>query len=119
MYKRHFVGNTGEEIACMYLIKNNYKILNRNFNCKQGEIDIIAKKNKEIIFIEVKTRTNKKYGNPIEAITIWKRKHLIKAIEYYLYLNKLENSFISIDVIEVYKKNNKFYINHIKGAIEK
>ena len=119
MYKRHFVGNIGEDIACKYLTKNDYEIIQRNFSCKQGEIDIIAQKGKEIVFIEVKTRTNRKYGNPIEAVTTWKKKHLIKAIEYYLYVNKLENSFISIDVIEIHKKKNKFCINHIKSAIEK
>lgn len=117
MYLRHITGKNGEKIAEKYLLENNYKILEKNFNCRQGEIDIIAKEDDEIIFIEVKTRTNKRYGNPIDAVTNTKQKHLKKAIEYYLYINKLENSFIRIDVIEVYKKGNNISINHIKKAI--
>ena len=70
--KAQLVGKTGEEIAEIYLIKNGYKILERNFSCRQGEIDIIARDIKEIVFVEVKTRTNKKYGEPIDSITYYK-----------------------------------------------
>lgn len=117
MYKRHTIGKEGEEITSQYLLENNYKIIERNFRCKQGEIDIVVKDKEELVFIEVKTRTNKQYGNPIDAVTNLKKKHIIKAIEYYLYVHKLENIFVRIDVIEVYKKDNKYYINHIKNAI--
>ena len=94
-----------------------YKIIERNFSCRQGEIDIIAKDKDEIVFIEVKTRTNKKYGEPIDAITYYKKKHIIKSIKYYLYIKNLENAFVRIDVIEVYQKKDGFFVNHIKGAI--
>ena len=69
MYKSHITGKIGEKVAQEYLIKNDYEILVKNFRCKQGEIDIIAKDKNELVFIEVKTRTNKKYGNPIDAVT--------------------------------------------------
>ena len=61
-------GNLGENIACEYLEKDGYQIITRNFNCFYGEIDIIAIKNSELIFIEVKTRCQNEYGQPIEAI---------------------------------------------------
>ena len=112
MYIRHNLGKTGEEIAEIYLIKNGYKILERNFSCRQGEIDIIARDIKEIVFVEVKTRTNKKYGEPIDSITYYKKKHLIKSIQFYLYLKKLDNAFIRIDIIEIYKKDDVFLNNH-------
>lgn len=117
MYIRHNLGKTGEEIAEIYLIKNGYKILEKNFSCRQGEIDIIAKDIKEIVFVEVKTRTNKKYGEPIDSITYYKKKHLIKSIQFYLYLKKLDNAFIRIDIIEIYKKDDGFLIKHTKGAV--
>lgn len=117
MYERHITGKEGEEIATEYLSQNGYKILNRNFNTKQGEIDIIAKEKEEYVFIEVKTRRNKEYGEPIDAIDKNKIKHLKKAIKYYLYINKLENKFIRIDVIEIKYIKNKICINHIKKAI--
>ena len=62
-----------------------YKIIERNFYANQGEIDIIAKDKKEIVFIEVKTRTSFKYGYPIDGVNSYKRHHLFKACNYYLY----------------------------------
>lgn len=117
MYIRHSLGQTGEDVAEIYLLKKNYKIIERNFSCRQGEIDIIAKDKDEIAFIEVKTRTNKKYGEQIDSITYYKKKHILKSIKYYLYIRKLENAFVRIDVIEVYQKRDGFWVNHIKGAI--
>ncbi len=110
--------NYGEELAANYLSKKGYKIIERNFECKQGEIDIIALYGKELVFVEVKTRTDMSYGEASEAITIFKLKHLINSIKYYLYTRNLQDEFIRIDVIEVYVKNNKIKINHIKKAIE-
>ena len=75
------------------------------------------KEDDEIVFIEVKTRSNVACGRPSEAVNQVKQKHIKKATKYYIYLNKLENYYIRIDVIEVYLKNNKFYINHIKQII--
>ncbi len=82
----------------------------------QGEIDIIAKDEKYLVFIEVKTRTNQKYGEPRDAVDKNKRKHIINTIKYYLYKNDLENAYIRIDIIEIYIKKQKTYINHIKNA---
>jgi len=114
MYERHEIGKEGEEYAAKYLEENGYKIIQRNFECKQGEIDIIAKDKEEYVFIEVKTRQNFHYGMPCEAVTKNKQKHIWNATKYYLYSHKLENKFIRFDVIEVYKKKNEFKVNHIK-----
>ena len=88
-----------------------------NFNCIQGEIDIIAKDNNEIVFIEVKTRTSKKYGEAKEAVNKNKQKHILNAAKYYLYKNCLENAFVRIDVIEVYLEGNAKVIHHLKQAM--
>ena len=76
MYQRHELGQIGEELAALYLERNGYKIIERNFRYKKYEIDIIAKYNKELVFIEVKTRSNKIYGRPIEAVNNIKQKHI-------------------------------------------
>lgn len=120
MYFRKEIGNRGENLACKYLNKNNYKIIERNFYCKQGEIDIIALDNtkKEIVFIEVKTRTNIKYGRPVEAVDKNKQKHIKQVIKYYNYKNNIKNIPIRIDVIEIYIQKETLKINHIKQAIQ-
>lgn len=76
----------GENAACSYLSKKGYKILERNFRKSYGEIDIIAKKDNILIFIEVKTRSSNKYGTPFESIAPWKLKSLLHAAKFYKYI---------------------------------
>lgn len=111
------MGNLGEEIASKYLNENGYQILERNFYTRHGELDIIAKQNDEIAFIEVKTRSNHSYGNPREAVTPIKQKHMYQAAKYYLYKTKQENAFTRFDVVEVYVSKEKIKINHIKQIL--
>ena len=89
-------GQSGEELACAYLVQQNYQILERNFTCKQGEIDIIAfdNKNKELVFIEVKSRTSAKYGLPSEAVGKNKKRHIIRVAKYYCYIIRNSKSLI-------------------------
>lgn len=117
MYYKQETGKSGEDIAVEYLEKKGYTIMERNFKCNQGEIDIIAIDKQEIVFVEVKTRSNKNYGLASEAVNKQKKKHLVGAIKYYIYVRNLENDFIRIDVIEIYINDKKAYINHIKQAI--
>lgn len=122
MLEKHYkndskcLGDRGEYIANYFLIKKGYKILKRNYRCFSGEIDIIAKDKKEIVFVEVKTRRNTHYGKPVESITFQKKKHIYDTAKYYLYTNKLCNKFIRFDVIEIYVVSKKVYINHIKNV---
>lgn len=118
MHFRQEIGRWGENLACKYLEENNYKVIDRNFLCQQGEIDIIAKdiNQKELVFIEVKTRSNLKYGNPIEAVNKEKQKHMVQAIKYYIYRNHIKDIPIRVDVIEVYIVQN-CKINHVKQVI--
>lgn len=120
MVQKQVIGKIGEEIATQYLIKKGLVIVERNFRCRQGEIDIICKQKKELIFVEVKTRTNMKYGEPIEAVNKTKRKHMNRAIEFYLYSKKLTNEQVRIDVIEVYLEDYEkktYRINHVQNVI--
>lgn len=117
MYARHILGKKGEDEAVKYLEKEGYRIIERNFSCRQGEIDIIALDEDYLIFIEIKARTSTEYGLPSESVTGRKIKHLTKAIQYYLYKRNLEKANIRIDVIEVYVKTDKYEINHLKQII--
>lgn len=110
-------GNSGEDIAVQYLKSHGHIILKRNFYCKQGEIDIITKDKNEIVFIEVKSRSNTEYGLPSESVTKQKIQHLYKTAGYFLYKNKMLNEFVRFDVVEILIKSGKFNINHIKQII--
>jgi putative endonuclease len=111
------IGKFGENEAVKFLENRDYNIIARNFSCKQGEIDIIATKENEIIFCEVKTRSNKKFGEPIDAVDINKQKHILNSAEYYLYKNNLINNYVRFDVLEVYVDGGKVIVNQIKNIL--
>jgi putative endonuclease len=111
------LGRKGEKEAKKYLEKLGYIIARQNFKCAYGEIDIIAIDGNDIVFIEVKTRCSKKFGEARESVNTYKRKHIKKATAFFIYKYKLENKYIKFDVIEVYKKSEKYVINHIKNVL--
>jgi len=73
-------GNNGENVAASYLLQNGYGILERNWRFKHWEIDIIAFRDNKLHFIEVKTRTSKKFGNPEQSVTEKKMNSLKKVL---------------------------------------
>lgn len=120
MNTKQTIGKFGEDVSCEYLRKNDYNILDRNFSCRQGELDIIAydTKTNEIVFVEVKTRTSFNYGFPSEAVNRIKKTHLLNTIKYYLFRNGLEDKFVRIDVIEIVIDtiNFRYKLNHLKNV---
>ena len=95
------IGIDGEKLASNFLIKRGFKIVQKNFVCKLGEIDIIAQKDHKIHFIEVKTRIGLSKGQPYEAVNSNKLHHIKNTIEYYLLKNNIKNSKLSIDVVSI------------------
>ena len=113
-------GGCGEDAACNYLKKHGYKIVERNYRCKFGEIDIIARKKGVLIFAEVKTRTSDEYGTPAQAVTYYKRKNVINSAHMYVLKNPTDSD-IRFDIIEVYGNFDGGVfcvdeINHIENA---
>lgn len=107
-------GRFGEEEAKEYLQNEGYYILDQNYQVRDGEIDIIARDDEYLIFVEVKARNKMDYGRPMEAVTKSKQKKIIKTAEYYLYEHQNLNYQPRFDVIEVNFSTNK--IKHIKNA---
>lgn len=95
------IGILGEEIAEKYLLRKEYRIIKKNFQCKLGEIDLIVEKKGVIIFVEVKTRTTLDYGEPFESITLYKRKRIKRLAEYFLMNEKYQNKLVRFDVISI------------------
>lgn len=109
------LGSDGEEIACQYLSSLGFKILNRNYHSRFGEIDIIANDNNCLVFVEVKARSNSSYGTPLEAITSSKLSKLIKTSQFFINQNKLGDVDYRFDAVEVLFDNGKTNINHLKS----
>lgn len=102
MAQHLMTGELGEKEAAKHLQVNGYCIIERNFKCKLGEIDIIAKDNNTIVFTEVKTRKNNSYGTPGQAVSIKKQKKIINTALYYLKTNNKFNENVRFDIVEVW-----------------
>ena len=115
------LGAWGEEKAARYLRLHGYSILERNFSCCAGELDIVAKKGKFIVFAEVKLRKNAEFAEAREFVTYAKQRRIIATAQLYLSTHDwdLQPRF---DVIEVYApdgvQSRKVQINHIKDAFQ-
>lgn len=119
-FKAKDIGDRGEKYAISYLKKHKYKILERNFNTRLGEIDIIAERKEKIAFVEVKTRHSNSLTMPCEAVDFGKQQKIIKTAKIYLAKNETDK-FCSFDICEVIidSSNLKLIsINYIENAFE-
>lgn len=107
-------GEIGENIASKYLISKGANIIERNYKIKSGEIDIIAKLDNELVFIEVKSRTNNKYGSPSESVNNKKINKITNTAKYYMLINNLYDTPVRFDVVEIYFQDKK--LKHIVNA---
>ena len=111
------VGRKGEDLACRFLKKDKYRILEKNYSCRQGEIDIIAEDRKGVLcFVEVKARSRDDYGLPIEAVTYSKQKKLLATAFIYLESNKIESKDMRFDIVSVDLSSDETQI--VKNAFD-
>ena len=95
------LGREGEYRAARFLAEKGYKILDRNYNTRSGEIDLVALHNGEVVFVEVKTRTSDAYGAPELAVTPQKQRRMIKAALGYIKYKKLHQVPCRFDVVAI------------------
>ena len=115
---RKTLGHQGESAALGFLQTHGFKILETNFRTRAAEIDIIAKDHETLCFIEVKTRSSIKKGLPKESVTPSKQNKIILGASFYLKKNRMLESRIRFDVIEVFEKKGRFEFNLIKNAFQ-
>ena len=108
------VGRKAEEMACRYLKKQGYRLLERNYRAGHHEIDLVMRLGDVIVFVEVRARSSAAYGTPGETIGAAKRRFLVMAAERYLMENRLTGAPARFDVTEVYLAENR--IRHIENA---
>ena len=101
MNEKQKYGQQGEDLACKYLKKHCYKILERNFRCPLGELDVVALHKGVLVFIEVKARNTLKYGRPADAVDEYKQQKLKRLAELYINMHNKLNMHARFDVVEV------------------
>ena len=107
-------GKAAENIAASFLEKKGYKILERNFYSKFGEIDIIAKDKDTLVFVEVRSKSYSSFGNPEETVNIFKVKKILKTAQFYILKKNPDFKEIRFDIISFLHNN----ISHIKNAFD-
>lgn len=118
-FKRLALGRSGENLAAKHLKKKGYSILYKNFRTHCGEIDIIARYQDVLIFVEVKTRSRGEIGSPLQAVTGRKQHQISKVALEYLSRNDLFDKDARFDVISIIcDSNNKTEIEHIENAFD-
>lgn len=98
---RQGLGRTGERLAAEELARRGYLILEHNFRCSYGEIDLVAEDENDLIFVEVKTRRGNAFGLPEEAVTLRKQQKIVQVASYYLDLHACSERSWRIDVVAV------------------
>ena len=116
---KHRVASRGEKIAADSLKKKGYHILEKNYRCPLGEVDLIAEKNKRLFFVEVKTRTGERYGSGKEAVHEKKQHKIAQLAQYYLKAKRKRDMSISLSVVSILlKEKGKPEVEWIPNAFE-
>lgn len=112
---RRKIGAEAERQIKAYLTERGYVILEMNYRCRQGEVDIIARQGHYYVFIEVKYRSSGKYGMPEEAVGSGKQRRISRAALYYLYSHQLPDTTpVRFDVAAIYEQK----IHYIQNAFD-
>ena len=95
------LGENGERMASRHLLNQGYSILEKNYRCRYGEVDIVAQQGAELVFTEVRTRRGTEFGTAQESVTATKAKHLIAASQHYLERHSLTDLDWRIDLVSI------------------
>lgn len=114
MKNNRAVGNAYERIAGEHLQSLGYEILEYNFRCRQGEVDLVARHGEYFVFVEVKYRKNANKGQPSEAIQTTKKRRISRCAQQYLYQHRLQDVPVRFDVVSILDKE----ISVLQNAFE-
>ncbi|WP_431133356.1 YraN family protein [Psychroserpens mesophilus] len=115
MANHNDLGKKGEDLAVAFLLKNGYKIFERNYTFQKAEVDIIAQKKDVLAIVEVKTRSTNVFGNPQDFLKPKQIQRIVKAVDNYITSNRLDVE-VRFDIIAIVKHGNQFDIEHLENA---
>lgn len=109
------LGRRGEAIAAQFLMGAGFDIVERNWRCRQGEIDLVAREGDELVFVEVKTRSSVAFGHPLESITLAKLARLRRLAAAWCDAHPGSHNHIRIDAVAVIAPpRGEFEIDHVR-----
>lgn len=112
------LGKEGERVAERYLQKKGYMLVERNYRCPAGELDLIVLDRRVVVFVEVKTRTGLGFGSPLEAVEFRKQRKMIQVAQFFLAEKRLQQRDARFDVIGVSWLGREPVVEHIENAFE-
>lgn len=115
---RQLLGKEGERVAEQYLRKKGYRVVERNYRCSAGEVDLIVLDRRVIVFVEVKTRTDHRFGTPLEAVEFRKQHKMIQAAQFFLSQKKLHQRDARFDVVGISWPGGEPLVEHVQNAFE-
>ncbi len=105
-------------MAERYLKKKGYRVVERNYRCPVGEMDLIALDRRVIVFVEVKTRSDDRFGVPLEAVHLYKQQKMVKTAQFFLAEHRLHNRDARFDVIGISLTGQNPVVEHVVNAFE-
>ena len=114
MAQKQVLGKYGEDLAAQYLNDRGYQIVDRNWRCSTGEIDLVALHHDRYIFVEVKTRNGTGFGHPFEAITSNKVSRMRKLVAQWCIANEKAGVRVRLDAIAVLISGGRVAVEHLK-----
>lgn len=112
-------GKLAEEEACRFLLQQGLQLIEANYRCYHGEIDLIMRDKKSIIFVEVRSRSDARHGHALETVTTGKQQRIIKASQHFLQRKKwLNKVYCRFDVVAIQVDTGKKAIDWLKNAFE-
>jgi putative endonuclease len=115
---KQVLGQEGERLAEQYLKSKGYKLVARNYRCLSGEVDLIVLDRRVIVFVEVKTRTDERFGSPFEAVERRKQQKMIRAAQFFLHEKRLHQRDARFDVVGISWPAGMPVVEHIENAFE-
>lgn len=116
---RSATGSRGEQLAADYLDRAGLTVLERNFRCRAGEIDLVAQDGNELVFVEVRTRVGSAFGTPEESVTLRKQRKMAECAYAYLAQHSVSNRPWRVDVIAIQLERGVVKrLDHYKHALQ-
>lgn len=115
---KQILGQEGERIAESYLRKKGYRVVERNYRCPVGELDLILLDRRVVVFVEVKTRTDDRFGAPLESVGPRKQQKMIKTALFFLSRHRLYNRDARFDVVGISYQGGEPMVEHVENAFE-